>query len=93
MGARLFDRGSAELELRALADAARTAGVKLLPKDQPVIWSSSSGDMLGDLDHLVASEDLAGTVEVKGWQQLVGPARKQFIAETSDHGSLAIAVP
>ena len=89
------ERVPAALELEALAAAAKAAGMKLLPKTAPATWSNPTGTMLGDLDHVVASEGLAiaGPVEVKGWQQLEGAARKQFIQETSDHGSLGLAVP
>ena len=86
---------SAELELRALADSAKAAGMRRLPKTAPATWSNPTGTMVGDLDHVVASDGLAitGPVEVKGWQQLEGSARRLFIEDTSDHGSLALAVP
>ena len=85
-------------EIAALGTFAADWGMRVLPKDLDHTWTGGAGD--SDLDHVVASEGIEfqtlgkrpdgspAEVLVRGWQQLVGAARKSFVAEVSDHCSL-----
>jgi len=95
-------RVSADQEIKALNDAGGKIGMSLLPKEFSQTFNN--GTLLSDLDHVLASDNLTFTeqgatsngnpfvVNVRGWQQLSGAARKKFIAEISDHCSLFVEI-
>lgn len=88
-------RVAADLEVSGLAELAKKEGLVLLPKSHPATyWSATYGE--SNLDHVLATEDLAATVkkvEVKGWvQEPTEAAKKKWTAEVSDHSSLVMAV-
>ena len=82
-------------EIEVLGLQAAKVGMRLLTKDQPLTYNN--GRLKGDLDHVLADVPLnivppmpgaAAEVVVQGWPQLAGAARKEFIANVSDHASL-----
>jgi hypothetical protein len=82
-------------EIEVLGLQAAKVGMRLLTKDQPLTYNN--GRLKGDLDHVIADVPLsivspmpgaAAEVVVQGWPQLAGAARKEFIANVSDHASL-----
>ncbi len=80
---------------------AQANGMRILNKSFNKTWSNPSGSKRSDLDHVVASNDLTFQewtfvgdsstefeVEVRGWNERTGNARKSFIENISDHCSL-----
>jgi endonuclease/exonuclease/phosphatase family metal-dependent hydrolase len=93
-------RVSAVQEIKALDDAGGKMKMSLLAKEFHLTFNN--GSLTSDLDHVLASDVLnfeqlgaAGApfvVSVRGWQQLSGQARKNFIDTISDHCSLLVKV-
>jgi len=88
----------AEDEIQKLKNSAIKAGMKVLEKDQEFTYRSAGGGLKGDLDHVIASNDLKFKtkphpkdptkkieISVKGWIQQKEKNRKNFIKEVSDH--------
>ncbi len=88
-------------EITALVQSAQTNGMRILSKSFAKTWSNPSGSKKSNLDHVIASDDLKFQewifdnddstkfeVEVKGWNERTGNARKSFIENISDHCSL-----
>ena len=87
-------------EVEKLKEDALKKGMRVLQKSHEKSWSNSSGSMKGELDHVIASNDLSfqtfqfvgepGTfqIEVDGWVNLTGTARRNFIENISDHSLL-----
>lgn len=92
---------SGRQEIDALRQDAGTKGMRILSKSFDKTWSNPSGSKRSDLDHVIASDDLTfrewtyendpGTefeIEVLGWNERTGNARRSFIENISDHCSL-----
>lgn len=92
---------SAKQEIAALQQDAQNKGMRILSKSFPKTWSYPSGSKKSDLDHVIASDDLTFQlwtlvddpnvefeVEVRGWNERSGNARRSFIENISDHCSL-----
>lgn len=90
-------------EIAQLVIAAGEANMQLLEKSAPKTWSSPTGSKKGNLDHVVASKDLAfktqETVDgqpvkvlVDGWVNKTGNARRSFIENISDHSMLFVEI-
>ncbi|MBL8923884.1 MAG: endonuclease/exonuclease/phosphatase family protein [Myxococcaceae bacterium] len=81
-------------EIAGLAELARKEGLVLLPKSHPATyWSATYGE--SDLDHVLATEDLAktisGKVQVRGWvQETTTAARRLWTGDVSDHSSVCV---
>ncbi len=88
-------------EIAALGQAAANNGMRILSKSFNRTWSNPSGSTRSDLDHAIASQGLTFTewvypsdpstefeLEVKGWNERTGAARRSFIENISDHCSL-----
>jgi hypothetical protein len=88
-------------EIAQLQQDAVANGMRILSKSFNKTWSNASGTTKSDLDHVIASDDLAFAewtlvgapstefeVEVKGWNERSGNARRSFIENISDHCSL-----
>ena len=91
----------ADEEIDALEQDALAAGMRLLSKSHEKTWSNKSGSKKSDLDHVIASDDLDFSefyfvgdpvsifeIEVYGWNNLTGNARKSWIENISDHCAL-----
>jgi endonuclease/exonuclease/phosphatase family metal-dependent hydrolase len=89
-------------EIANLEQSATAAGMRLLSKSHDKTWSNKSGSMKSDLDHVIASNDLefrefffdnepnhVFEIEVDGWNNLTGNARKSWIKNISDHCALS----
>ena len=81
-------------EIEVLGIQAAKVGMQVLTKDEPLTYNSG-GSLKGNLDHVLADIALpivpmatGAQVAVRGWPQLTGNARKEFIASISDHASL-----
>jgi hypothetical protein len=81
-------------EIEVLGIQAAKVGMQVLTKDEPLTYNSG-GSLKGNLDHVLADIALpivpmatGAQVAVRGWPQLTGNARKDFIASISDHASL-----
>ena len=83
-------------EIALLATAAMKANMQVLTKSAPKTWSSPSGSKKGNLDHVIASNDLSFKTQevvdgqpvkvlVDGWVNKTGNARRSFIENVSDH--------
>ncbi|UCV26825.1 endonuclease/exonuclease/phosphatase family protein [Ferribacterium limneticum] len=93
---------AAEREIAALGEAAASANMTLLSKEHGATFNN--GTLESDLDHVLVSQGLAVKAQgkrpdgsayqvgVRGWQQLSGPARAEFIAKVSDHCALVFEV-
>jgi endonuclease/exonuclease/phosphatase family metal-dependent hydrolase len=96
-GSLLHDRVSAEHELAALGYRAGKAGMRVLSKTAEVTWRGE-GKMRGNLDHVVASEQIAfeqnggREVEVRGWPQLPEAEQEKWVGKFSDHALLYFEV-
>jgi hypothetical protein len=89
-------------ELTALSAFAAKAAMTLPAKSHDATFNN--GNLVSDLDHALASTNLQLTklgqrpdgtdfrVRVRGWQQLAGAARKDFIDNISDHCSVLVEV-
>ena len=85
-------------EIAALSSATTKAGMQVLTKSAPKTWSNPSGSKKSNLDHMIASNDLAFKsqqvngqsvqVVVDGWVNKTGPAKRSFIENVSDHSML-----
>ena len=88
-------------ELRMLEKGAKAHGMRILSKSYDKTWSTISGSKKSSLDHVIASDDVSFQVwtylgesenkfevEVLGWNERTGNARKSFIKNISDHCSL-----
>jgi len=88
-------------EVNQLALDAQTHGMRMLSKSHDRTWSRPSGTGQSNLDHVLASDDLQFQqwyyasdpshmfeVDVRGWNELSGQARRSFIQTVSDHCSL-----
>ena len=88
-------------ELKTLEKGAKAHGMRILSKSQDKTWSTISGGTKSNLDHVIVSEELrlqewvygdgSGIqfeVEVLGWNERNGNARKSYIKNISDHCSL-----
>jgi hypothetical protein len=91
---------SAKEEIEALALAAQSVGMRILPKSHTKTWSTPGGS-LSELDHVIASNDIQFLqktsndaqnnpfeIEVHGWNKLSGNSRIDFIKNISDHCAL-----
>jgi len=91
----------ADKEIEDLEQDALAAGMRLLSKSHEKTWSNQSGSKKSDLDHVIASDDLDFSefyfvdnpghvfeIEVYGWNNLTGTARKPWIKNISDHCAL-----
>lgn len=84
-------RVAADAEIAGLAELAKKEGLVLLPKSHnATYWSATYGE--SNLDHVLATEDLAktitGKVEVRGWvQESTDAAKKKWTTDVSDHSS------
>lgn len=77
-------------------------GMMLATKEHADTFSNRSGSQMSNLDHVLISDGLqldqlgpAGAqfeVRVRGWQQLQGQARRDFIDNVSDHCALYFTV-
>jgi len=83
-------------EIEVLGLQAAKVAMRVLSKDEPLTYNSG-GSLKGNLDHVLADVALnflppepgaVADVAVRGWPQLQGNARKEFIANVSDHASL-----
>lgn len=96
-GSLLRDRVSAEHELAALGYRAGKAGMRVLSKTAEVTWRGE-GRMRSNLDHVVASEQIAfeqaggREVEVRGWPQLPDAEQEEWVEKFSDHALLYFEV-
>jgi endonuclease/exonuclease/phosphatase family metal-dependent hydrolase len=94
---------AASREIQALDESSSKSNMSLRVKEFDATWSN--GSKQSDLDHVLASNSLAfkdlGTridnqqsfqVAVRGWQQLSGTKRKNFIDTISDHCALVFEV-
>ena len=89
------ERVSAEEEIEALREYARRRDMVLLAKEFDATWSNGAKE--SDLDHVLATQAVSFrtlgqradgdpfTVQVRGWQQLQGQDRQDFIDHVSDH--------
>jgi hypothetical protein len=96
------NRVTSKEEINALDLAGSKIEMSLLPKEFE--YTFNNGKLVSNLDHVLASDNLTFVqqgattegntfvVNVSGWQQLSGNARKKFINEVSDHCSLYIGV-
>ena len=88
----------AQDEIQKLKDSAKNVDMQVLEKDQELTYRSAGGSLKGNLDHVIASNDLKFKtkphpkdstkkieISVKGWIQLKGTNRTNFIKEVSDH--------
>ena len=88
-------------EIEDLEQDALAAGMRLLSKSHEKTWSNKSGSKKSDLDHVIASDDLGFRefyfvddpdnvfeIEVDGWNNLTGNARKSWVENISDHCAL-----
>jgi hypothetical protein len=88
-------------EIDALEQDAVAAGMRMLSKSHDKTWSNKSGSTKSNLDHVIASNDLNFSqyffvnnpgstfeIEVYGWNNLTGNARKSWIENISDHCAL-----
>jgi endonuclease/exonuclease/phosphatase family metal-dependent hydrolase len=90
--------------LAARAHRGGFQGMSRAPKEHDLTFSNSNGSQKGDLDHVLVSSGLeleqlgnlpSGdlfAVRVKGWQQLYGANRKDFVDNVSDHCALYFRV-
>lgn len=86
---------SASQEIEKLKIDALKANMQVLEKDQKLTYRSEGGSLKGNLDHVIASQDLTFKtrtnqeltyeISVKGWIQEKGKKQTQFIREISDH--------
>ncbi|MEM9075461.1 MAG: endonuclease/exonuclease/phosphatase family protein [Bacteroidota bacterium] len=94
-------RVSSKEEIEILDKVARKSNMKLLQKDEDLTFNNLR--LTSDLDHVVASQNLVLKdfatdaqnpihVMVRGWNQLSGNDRENFIENVSDHSSLTIHV-
>lgn len=86
-------RVDAKDEIEALGKLGEKVGMSLLSKDADATFNN--GRLISDLDHVLASDSLGivQDVEVRGWQQLSGGKRTEFIEQVSDHCSMLVRVP
>lgn len=91
----------ADQEIADLEQDAMAAGMRFLSKSEDKTWSNKSGSKKSDLDHVIASNDLQFQqfffdndpnsifeIEVDGWNNLTGNARRSWIEKISDHCAL-----
>lgn len=95
-------RVSAIDEIVTLDSVGSKTGMTVLPKNEPETFNNLR--LQSNLDHVVAStsilfaavgKDVANNpqfVSVRGWNQLSGNDRKDFIDHISDHSSLTVTV-
>jgi hypothetical protein len=93
---------AAAREIQALDDSGAKVNMSLCVKESDATWTD--GSRQSDLDHVLANNSLAfnnlGTrtdgqpfqVAVRGWQQLSGSKRTEFIEKISDHCALVFEV-
>ncbi|HET7392988.1 MAG TPA: hypothetical protein VFK25_04320, partial [Candidatus Binatia bacterium] len=90
-------------EIAQLVIAAGEANMQLLEKSAPKTWSSPTGSKKGNLDHVIASNDLTFKTQetldgqpvkvlVDGWVNKTGNARRSFIENISDHSMLFVEI-
>lgn len=84
-------------EIESLETDALAAGMRVLNKTHEKSWSNKTGSMKGNLDHVIASDDLTikqisppsnFEIEVDGWNNKTGNTRKNWIETISDHCAL-----
>lgn len=91
----------ADEEIEKLKEDAEASGMRLLSKSHDKTWSNKSGSKRSDLDHVLASNDLEFNgfyfvgepekifeIEVDGWNNRTGNARRAWIENISDHCAL-----
>ncbi len=90
---------TAEQEIDRLRSAAAGRGMRLLEKTEAATWHSDRSAKTGDLDHVVANDNvqLAGAdgvpVQVIGWPQEPDEASKRdWVRKHSDHALLRFTV-
>lgn len=87
-------------EIEKLEKDANSKGMTVLTKSHDKTYRSAGGSLTGNLDHVIASNDLrfqqwqfAGdprtfAIEVDGWVNLTGSDQRTFIETVSDHSLL-----
>lgn len=92
---------SGAAEITALRQDAIANGMRVTDKSVDQTWSNPSGSRRSELDHVIASDDVAlqrwvydadptniFEIDVHGWNDRSGAARRSFIETISDHCSL-----
>jgi len=91
----------ANLELKKLDRESKKVKMRRLTKNKPYTWWNGPGSRYkpGDLDHVIASEQLrfrqfkAADIDVRGWPAFPSEStQKDWIENYSDHGLLYLVV-
>lgn len=100
-GSQANERVDSELEIASIDRLVGKVAMHLLAKDEALTFNNLT--LQSNLDHVLASTDLEFTkqgevsgepvfVAVRGWNQLTGAKRTNFIENISDHSSLFVEV-